>query len=162
MLGITYFHLGNYDTAKKWFLEAFQLNFEDYNSQTYLGHIEFNMGNYEDALFRYLHAITVSKIPRDEEYLGLGNTYLKLEKNKRALEMFQKAYGENKRNDIALFEYALASDRYYEDKKISYKLYETYLKEFTHKKDSVRLNFIKSRMGAIKEKLFLEGKLIEE
>lgn len=56
-----------------------------------------------------------------------------------------------------MFEWALASDRYYKDKTIGYTRYKQYLVRFANKVDSVKLTFVKSRMGAIKEKLFLEG-----
>jgi hypothetical protein len=39
------------------------------------------------------------------------------------MEMFEKAVDENARNDDALFEWALASDRYYKDKTIGYNRY---------------------------------------
>jgi hypothetical protein len=68
----------------------------------------------------------------------------------------KKQLRKNARNDDTLLEWALASDRYYKDKTIGYNRYQQYLDRFTHKKDSVKLAFIKSRMGAIKEKLFLE------
>ena len=75
--------------------------------------------------------------------------------------MFEKAVEENASNDDALFEWALVSDRYYKDKTIGYKRYQRYLNRFSYKKDSVKLAFIKSRMGAIKEKLFLEGEELD-
>ncbi|MDA8948491.1 hypothetical protein N9H57_05065 [Flavobacteriaceae bacterium] len=81
---------------------------------------------------------------------------------KQAMEMYEKAYKENTNNDDALFEWALASDRYYKDKKIGYNHYKNYLRRFSYKNDSITLAFIKSRMGAIKEKLFLEGIELED
>ena len=96
----------------------------------------------------------IAKIPRDEEYIGLGNVFIEKDNLKIAMEMFEKAVEENKRNDDALFEWALASDRYYKDKTIGYKRYQQSLDRFSYKKDSVKLAFIKSRMGAIKENYF--------
>lgn len=71
--------------------------------------------------------------------------------------MFNQAFKENTKNDNAMFEWALASDHHYKDKTIGYNLYKQYLFPFANKTDSVKLAFVKSRMGAIKEKLFLEG-----
>ena len=157
MLGLCFFKKEAYDEAATWFTRSYQNNKEDFNSLTYLGHIALKKGEHQDALQNYLLATMVGDIPRDEEYLGLGNVYQQMGKLKKAMEMFEKAYDENKNNDDALFEWALASDRYYKDKTIGYDRYKKYLKRFSHKNDSVKLDFIKSRMGAIKEKLFLKG-----
>lgn len=75
--------------------------------------------------------------------------------------MFQRAFDENGGNHNALFELAFASDRYYANKKIGYKKYQQYVKLFNSKKDTSKLKFIKSRMGAIKEKLFLAGEILD-
>lgn len=157
MLGICYFNIGAYDKAVAWFKRSTQNNTEDYNSSTYLGHIALKKGKLEEALIYYMRGTKIAKIPRDEEYIGLGNVFFEKGNLKVAMEMFEKAVDENARNDDALFEWALASDRYYKDKTIGYNRYQQYLNRFSHKKDSVKLAFIKSRMGAIKEKLFLEG-----
>lgn len=157
MLGLCYFKIGAYEEAKTWFKESFQNNREDFNSLTYLGHIALQEGKIENALTNYFNALNVAKTPRDEEYIGLGNVYQEMGKPKQAMDMFEKAYNENGNNDAAFFEWALASDRYYKDKKNGYNRYKHYLRRFAYKNDSIKLAFIKSRMGAIKEKFFLEG-----
>lgn len=161
MLGICYFKIEAYDKAVPWFKRATQNNPEDYTSSTYLGHIALKKGKLEEALINYMRGTKIAKIPRDEEYIGLGNVFIEKGNLKIAMEMFEKAVEENASNDDALFEWALASDRYYKDKTIGYKRYQRYLNRFSYKKDSVKLAFIKSRMGAIKEKLFLEGEKLD-
>lgn len=93
--------------------------------------------------------------------MGLGHCYLELADLPNAIKMFQRAFDENGGNHNALFELAFASDRYYANKKIGYKKYQQYVKLFNSKKDTSKLKFIKSRMGAIKEKLFLAGEILD-
>lgn len=162
MLGLCYYKTEAYEEAAKWFRESYRNNPEDFNSWTYLGHIAKQKGDLQKARFNYLNATQIAKIPRDEEYIGLGNVSQEMGDLKQAMEMYEKAYNENTNNDDALFEWALASDRYYKDKKIGYNHYKNYLRRFSYKNDSIKLAFIKSRMGAIKEKLFLEGIELED
>ncbi len=161
MLGLCYFSLEQYDAAEKWFKAALEINPEDFKSYTYLGHIGLKRNNTKDALLNYLFGVRTARIRRDEEYLGLGYTYIEMNELATAIRMFEHAFEENGNNDDALFEWALTSDRYYADKKIGYKKYELYLRRFSYKKDTTKLNFIKSRMGALKEKLFLDGEIVE-
>jgi len=162
MLGLCYYKTEAYEEAAKWFRESYRNNPEDFNSWTYLGHIAKQKGDLQKARFNYLNATQIAKIPRDEEYIGLGNVSQEMGDLKQAMEMYEKAYNENTNNDDALFEWALTSDRYYKDKKIGYNHYKNYLRRFSYKNDSIKLAFIKSRMGAIKEKLFLEGIELED
>lgn len=161
MLGICNFNLERYEKAKKWFEISAQIDPFDYQPNTYLGHIFLKQKDSEKAFIHYSIATRKGREPRDEEYLGLGICYLELEDFPNAIKMFTRAFEENRRNHHAFFELALASDRYYADKKIGYKKYQQYIKMFAHKKDSVKIQFIKSRMGAIKEKLFLKGEIID-
>jgi tetratricopeptide (TPR) repeat protein len=161
MLGISYWQLDQYEESKKWFEKAYEIDPEDFNSQTYLGHIAQKNKDFDLALVHYTRATRIGKLPRDEEYLGLGQVLTELNKPKEALQMFKRAVDENHKNHQAFFEYALATDRYYKDKRIGYRLYQKYLLTFSNKKNSKHLKFIYSRMKAIKEKLFLEGIPIE-
>lgn len=66
-LGIGYFHLKNYDEAKKAFLTSISKN-EYPDSYLYMGAINKILGNYDEALFYYRERIKRSKIREDDYY----------------------------------------------------------------------------------------------
>ena len=95
MLGICYFKSSAYDKAIPWFKKATYNNPEDFTSSTYLGHIAFKKGNLDEALIYYQRATKIARIPRDEEYIGLGNVFNEKGNLKKAMEMFNQASKEN-------------------------------------------------------------------
>ena len=108
----------------------------------------------------YTLATFVGKEPRDEEYYQLARVYKELGNSKEELSLYKKAFDENKKNYRALFQLALKSEVYYEDKKIAYKYYKTYINRF-ERKDVSYTEYVKTRLEAIKKHYFLQGEILD-
>ena len=161
MLGICYFNLDALQHAKNWFDIAKDRNEKDFKTWTYLGDINVMNKNYHKAIVNYSQATHVGIISRDQEYLKLGLVFRELDNKSKAIEMFKQALNENWKNEKAHFELALTSESYYEDKKIAYNLYQSYLRNFEYKNEKVKLIFVRSRIKKIKEIYFLEGIMLK-
>lgn len=160
MLGKTYFKLDSLDKAKKYFNKLYRMDRENFKAKTYLGHIAMLEEDYKTAFFSYFMATSIGKEKRDEEYLGLGNMYLKTNKPKQAINAYEEAVKENRRNYNALYQLAKLSDDYYKDKKIAYKLYIKYIETF-YDKDAVIEAFVKRRIIDIKKEYFIKGETLK-
>jgi tetratricopeptide (TPR) repeat protein len=160
MLGKTYFKLDSLDKAKKYFTKLSRMDRENFKANTYLGHIAMLEEDYRAAFFNYFMATSIGKNKRDEEYLGLGNMYLKTDKPKQAINAYEEAFKENRRNYNALYQLAKLSDDYYKDKKIAYKLYVKYIETF-YDRDTVIDAFVKRRIKDIKKDYFMKGETLK-
>jgi len=160
MLGKMYFKLDSLDQAKKYLNRLTAMNKEAFKANTYLGHIAMQEKDYRAAFFNYIVATSKGKEARDEEYMGLGNTFLATNKPKQALNAFEDAVKENRKNYKALYQLAKLSDDYYKDKKIAYKLYIKYIETF-YDKDEVITAFVKRRIKDIKKEYFIRGEILK-
>ncbi|MDC3132612.1 hypothetical protein OA501_00155, partial [Flavobacteriaceae bacterium] len=161
MLGICYFNLDDLQRAENWFLIAKDRNKNDFKTWTYLGDVNVKNKNYHKAIVNYSQATHVGIISRDKEYLKLGLVFRELDNKTKAIEMFKQALNDNWKNEKAHFELALTSENYYEDKKIAYKLYQSYLKNFEYINEKEKLIFVRGRIKEIKETYFLEGIILK-
>ncbi len=161
MLGICYFNLDDLQRAENWFLIAKDRNKNDFKTWTYLGDINVKNKNYHKAIVNYSQATHVGIISRDKEYLKLGLVFRELDNKTKAIEMFKQALNDNWKNEKAHFELALTSENYYEDKKIAYRLYQSYLKNFEYINEKEKLIFVRGRIKEIKETYFLEGIILK-
>ncbi|MHB0754662.1 tetratricopeptide repeat protein [Polaribacter sp. M15] len=160
MLGRVYFKMDSLDKAKKYFKKLSFKDREDFKANTYLGHIAMIEKEYRSAMFNYMMATYKGKDKRDEEYLGLGTMFLATNKPKQAINAFQEAFKENRRNYKALYQLAKTSDDYYKDKKIAYKHYINYIETF-YDKDDVITAFVKRRIKDIKKAYFMKGETLK-
>ncbi len=160
MLGRTYFKLDSLDKAKTYFKKLSYKDREAFKANTYLGHIAMIEEDYRTAWMNYMIATSKGKDKRDEEYMGLGSMFLKTNKPKQALNSFEEAFKENRKNYKALYQLAKTSDDYYKDKKIAYKHYIKYIETF-YDKDDVIAAFVKRRIKDIKKDYFMKGETLK-
>lgn len=160
MLGRTYYNLDSLDKAKKYFNKLIRIDFKDFKSYTYLGHIAMKQKEFVTAEIRYMVATYIGKEKRDEEYFGLATMYYQTNKPKEAIKAFQEAYAENYRNYKALYQLAKISDDYYKEKKIAYKLYIKYIERFLDKDETISA-FVKQRIKDIKKDYFIKGEILK-
>lgn len=160
MLGRSYFNLKKYKKAKEYFNKALKIDRSDFKAYKYLGDIDFEQRKFHKAQLNYTLATFVGKEPRDEEYYQLARVYKELGNSKEELSLYKKAFDENKKNYRALFQLALKSEVYYEDKKIAYKHYKTYINRF-ERKDVSYTEYVKTRLEAIKKHYFLQGEILD-
>ena len=160
-LGTCYYNTGQYEEARAYFESARKMDFKDFKITTNLAHTEVKLKNYKRAQFLYMMSTTIGKQDRSEEYLGLGLVYNHLEDPKKGIEMFHKAYQENKWNYKAVYQLAKSLDDYYNDKKEAYKYYSEYLLRFDDK-DSQLTADVERRVKQIKKDYFLRGEKLQE
>ena len=160
MLGRVYFNLDSLEQAKKVFNKLSFIDREDFKALTYLGDIYFKEKNYDRAIMNYIMATIRGKEERDAEYYGLARVFYEMEKPKKAIKYFNKAYEENPSNYRALYQLATMSDDYYKDKKIAYRHYNTYYERF-HRKDEGMTNYVKNRINEIKKAYFMKGETLK-
>lgn len=160
LLGRIYFKMDSLDKAKKYLNKLTAMDREAFKANTYLGHIAMIEKDYRTAFFNYIVATSKGKEDRDEEYLGLGNMFLATNKPKQAINAFEEACKENRRNYKALYQLAKTSDDYYKDKKIAYKHYIKYIETF-YDKDDVITAFVKRRIKDIKKAYFMKGETLK-
>ena len=160
MLGRTYYKLDSLDLAENYFEQLARLDPEDYKARTYLGHIHLEREEYRDAMMDYFISTSAGQEKRDEEYYGLATVFWKTDKIPMAIDFFEKAFEENRRNHRALYQQAKLSDDYYKDKKIAYKLYQKYIEAFW-RNDEVMANFVRKRIKEIKNDYFQKGEILK-
>ena len=159
MLGKSYLKMDSLEKAKTYFKNAIKLDRKDFKNHTYLGEIYLKQKKYEKAKLEYFLATFIGKKKRDKVYLGLAKVYYELKEPKNVIKNYKKAVKENTNNFKALYFLATFSDNYYQDKKIAYKHYETYLNRFEYK-DSVFTATAKRRIKEIKKEFFLKGEVL--
>ncbi len=160
MLGRSFFKIKDYEKARNNFKKALKIDRADFKSFTYLGDIDFAEKDYKSARFNYWYGTIVGKERRDNEYYQLARAYKELGKPKEEINAYKNAYEENYKNYRALFQLANTSENFYEDKKIAYKYYKSYINKF-RTSDSLLTSQVKTRLKEIKKFYFLKGELLE-
>lgn len=160
MLGKSYFKNEDYETAIGKFKKALSIDPEDFKSHTYIGHCYSSLNNFKKARFSYMQSLHVGKQQRDEEHYSFGFLFLKMEKPDQAIIHFKKARIENWKNANALYQLAVTSDSYYNDKKISYKLLKEYIQKFNDY-NTEYTKYATRRILEIKKDYFMKGVHLE-
>jgi len=161
MFGMCYLNLKDFKLAELNFKKA--LNLERTNSKIHyrLGSLYYQNNNFKLAKIYLMQSIMHAKPDIDKQYMILG-VISKNEKDlHESIDLFNKAYKNNFNNYNALFQLALASDSYFEDKKIAYKHYQKYIERFDTK-DKEITNYVLQRLKEIKKKSFIDGEIIDE
>lgn len=156
MMGKSYFNSGNYKEAELYLKKAMEIDRNDHKIMTNLGHVSMKKEDYRSAFFHYRMAASLGKVRLDEEYYGLGNVYLKMDRVLEAIGMFEKAYEDNSRDHKILFQLAKTSDEYFNDKKKVYKYYREYVFRFDEI-DKEMTNYANRRIKDIKKSYFMKG-----
>ncbi len=160
MLGRTYFKLKDFEKARECFKKAGKIDRNDYKVYTYLGDIEFEEENFKRADLNYGFATFIGKESRDTEYYKLGLTAEKLKEPKNAIFNYEKAIKENRRNYRSLYQLAVVTEHFYEDKRIAYKHYKTYIERFKSI-DRKLTSHAEERLKVIKKHYFKQGEILE-
>ncbi len=155
--GLAYLMLRQYDTAEKYIREALKLDGRDAVLYYYLGKIYQATGQLIKARLYFLSAIGLKKPDIDKEYFELGMIAKARKQYRTAFKQFKKAYRNNHKNDDALLQMAILSEEVLKqlDKALQY--YETYFSDFASKNKD-KTAFVKSRIKALKQQLFLNKK----
>ena len=84
---------GDYEDAKKHYLEALVQNPESYKGTYNLGNTDYRQENYEQALLSYQQAIdkSATQLQKAEAYHNLGNTFLQSGKLEESIEAYKQA-----------------------------------------------------------------------
>ncbi len=160
MAGMCYYNLKDFDLAEKYFRKAIKVDPSDYTIYYRLATLYYDKKDFELAKFYLRQSIGVAKPDLDRQYFLMG-ILLKEENNlKGALDNFEKAYQNNYKNYKALFELAVSSDIYYEDKKIALKYFQKYLDKFKGIDEKMTV-YSEGRIKEIKKQYFLVGEIVD-
>ena len=155
--GLAYLMLKQYDDAEKYIREALKLDRSAPILYYYLGKIYQATGQLLKARLYFLSAIGLKKPDIDKEYFELGMIAKARKQYRTAFSHFRKAYQNNHKNGDALLQMAILSEEVLKQPDKALQYYETYLSEFSTK-SKAHLAFVKSRIKALKQQLFLNKK----
>ena len=153
MLGVAYLKLDSLDQAIFHLERIVGREKADDRTFHYLGLAYFNKESYEKSKEYYALAIEAGVSQKIHIYHGdLGLLHEREKHLKPAIAAYKKSL-EYYRHPEYLFHLAHASDRYYKDKKIAFKLYQEYM-QTTHRKYK---KFTEGRLEQLKEYLHFAG-----
>jgi len=158
--GMTYMKLKDYELAKKYFKKAQKINWQDAQVFYYLGLIDKEQGGLKKAEMNFMMSIMYLKPEIDKQLFELGLISIEQKKSQKAIKYFKEAYENNSKNYFALFQLALVSDDYYEDKKIALKYYKRYVERFSSK-DKKMYDYATKRIKHFTKEFFMDGIKIE-
>jgi tetratricopeptide (TPR) repeat protein len=160
MFGFTYMKKEDYIQAKEYFKKARNIDRQDAQVLYYLGLISKENGDLKEAEMYFRMSIMYLKPEIDKQLFELGMIAQEQKNYKKAIDNFKKAYENNSRNHLALFQLALAMDNYYKDKKIPLKYYQKYVERFQDN-DKKIFDYAVKRIREIRKDFFNEGVKIE-
>lgn len=160
MYGMCYFNLEQIDSAEVYFKKALKLDRQNPKILYRLGTIEYQRKNYRIAELYTLQAIMYSKPDLDKEYMLLGIMAKEKLEFKNAVKYFDEAVKNNRSNVDALFQLALASDTYFEDKKVALRHYEKFIEKFESKSPELT-KYASERIKQIRKQYFIEGEIVD-
>ena len=119
------------------------------------------IGSYYNRLKDYKNAekyirqsLAIKDVPLDYEYQLLGTVLNRQDKNKEAIEAFQKSLKENPENISSEFYILSTKDKYYADLDTKIKLYEDFRDKYP---DTFYSKFASKRITELKEEKFLKA-----
>ncbi|MCM4161572.1 tetratricopeptide repeat protein [Antarcticibacterium flavum] len=156
-LGFAYYREGDITAA----IEAYNraLILENGNSATHyiLGKLYALKNELDKSETHLLMSILIKKQPVDAEYLSLGLTYKLKEQYKDALDYLNKALDENRDNERAMYERAIAADNYFADLSVRIKYYRDYLEKYETIGDERMLQLAENRLSDLVRQRHLAG-----
>ena len=158
--GMTYMKLKDYELAKRYFKKAQKINWQDAQVLYYLGLIDKEQGDLKGAEMNFMMSIMHLKPEIDKQLFELGLISVEQKESQKAIKYFKEAYQNNSKNYFALFQLALASDDYYEDKKIALKYYKRYVERYSSK-DKKMYDYATKRIKHFTKEFFMDGIKIE-
>ena len=139
------------DTYKK-MLEINGLNAAVHSN---LGVLYLNTDQVKMARQHFSTALLIKDQPVDNEYVNLGLAFKRQEEFKSAYISFQKALEENKDNERALIELAIAADAYFKDKNSVIEHYQNFVDKYQHNGRKDMLSIAEYRISELKKEIHL-------
>ncbi|NQW37381.1 MAG: tetratricopeptide repeat protein [Flavobacteriales bacterium] len=161
MMGMCYYNLKQYDLAEKEFRKGLSLDYENSSLFYRLASLNYDKKDLKQAEMYALMSVFKATPKLDKQYFLLGIISNDKHDYKKAVKYFDKAFINNNNNYKALFQFALASDTYYKDKKKGLILYQKYIDRFESKNKENTL-FAKARIKDIRKQLFLKGESLNK
>ena len=161
MMGMCYYNLKQYDLAEKEFRKGLSLDYENSSLFYRLASLNYDKKDLKQAEMYALMSVFKATPKLDKQYFLLGIISNDKHDYKKAVKYFDKAFINNNNNYKALFQFALASDTYYKDKKKGLTLYQKYIDRFESKNKENTL-FAKARIKDIRKQLFLKGESLNK
>jgi len=152
--GLAYLMTGDWVHAENYLKKALGEERGDPVNYYYLGLLYEKKNDLKKAQQYFKLAIKLKQPSLDKEYFELGMIAKKQRKLKKAIAYFKDAHQNNPKNPDALLQLAMMSEVYYKSPEQAIGYYEKYLDLFRHT-DKEKEAFVKHKLKALKEKLFL-------
>lgn len=160
MFGMCYYNLQDFEQAEIYFRNAIKLDPDNSQILYRLASLYYDKKDNKMATF-YLHrSISSVKPDIDKQYYLLGVISKEENNLKAAIDNFEKSYQNNYINYKSLFELSVASEIYYEDKKIALKKFQQFVAKFKSK-DEAMTAYAEGRIKEIKKQYFLNGEIVD-
>nr|WP_321227152.1 tetratricopeptide repeat protein [uncultured Psychroserpens sp.] len=132
------------------------LKYNPYSSDAMLliGSYYNRLKDYKNAEKYIRQSLALKDVPLDYEYQLLGTVLNRQDKNKEAIEAFQKSLKENPENISSEFYILSTKDKYYADLDTKIKLYEDFRDKYP---DTFYSKFASKRITELKEEKFLKA-----
>jgi len=160
MFGMSYVNLKQLDSAEVYFKKG--LKIEQHNPKLLyrLAAISYERKNIRKAEIYLMQAIAMNKPEVDKHFMLLGIMAKEKNELKQAIRCFEEAYKNNYRNRNALFELAMACEKFYEDKKIALRHYEKFVERSFNSEDEL-IVYAKERIKLIRKQYFIDGEIVD-
>ena len=160
MFGMSYLNIDKDSLAEVYFKKALDIEPRNTTILYRLASLNYKKKDIKRAKRNLMWSIISAKPDLYKQYFLMGIIQKEDGKLKMAIDNFEKSFQNNSNNHKSLYELAIASDAYYKDKKIAYRLYEKYIDRF-EQRDKDNTAFVLSRMKEIKQDYFLEGEIVD-
>ena len=129
-------------------------NLYDSNSMLLIGKYYERLKDYINAEKYIRQSLDLKDVPLDYEYQLLGTVLNRQDKNKEAIEAFQKSLKENPENISSEFYIISTKDKYYADLDTKIKMYEDFRDKYP---DTFYSKFASRRIKELNEEKFLKA-----
>ncbi len=157
LLGIAYFYNHKYHKAENIFNELINQKNELDNTYYYLGLTYKNLNKPELAEQSFKKSIKIKRPSVASEYYQIAMLYKKQQKLKEAISYLKKALHQKQTNPDILFQLALLSESYFQNKKIALNYFKNYVAQYKHI-DAERSRYALQQIRKIKTELFFQAK----
>jgi len=155
-LGLANHMLLKYDNAILFYEKAIEEDSTNGDYHTQIGLAYLGKESFEKSRLHLLQALVFNGVKVDSEYYNLGIWHKEQKQYGKAMQLFQKAFKENRYNYKAKFEQAICADNYYKDNDSKLELYQDY-KLYFEGKNKRNDKVVAARISHFKELIHLEG-----
>jgi len=155
-LGLSNHMLMQYDDAILFYDKAIEQDSTNGDYHTQIGLAYLGKESYKKSRLHLLQALVFNGVKVDSEYYNLGIWHKEQKQYAKAMQLFKKAFKENRYNYKAKFEQAICADNYYKDNDSKLELYQDY-KLYFEGKNKRNDEIVAARISHFKELIHLEG-----